>query len=55
MDKNDIRLTFPEMFNETLRKFGKHSAYAFVGEKPKTYESVNNEIQALLLFSKRRT
>jgi long-chain acyl-CoA synthetase len=50
MDKDDIRLTFPEMFNETLRKFGNHNAYAFVGEEPKTYESANKEIQALMAF-----
>ena len=50
MNKDDIRLTFPAMFNETLRKFGKHSAYAFVGEEPKTYESVNKEIQAVIAF-----
>jgi Long-chain acyl-CoA synthetases (AMP-forming) len=53
MDKNEIRLTFPEMFNETLRKFGKHNAYAFVGEEPKNYETVNKEIQALIAFQER--
>jgi len=50
MDKIEIRLTFPAMFNETLRKFGDHNAYAFVGEKPKTYETVNKEIRALIAF-----
>ena len=39
-----IRMTFPAMFNETLRKFGKSNAYAFVGEEPKTYERVKQEI-----------
>jgi long-chain acyl-CoA synthetase len=43
-------LTFPSMFNETLRKFGKRNAYAFVGEQPKTYETVNREIGALIAF-----
>ncbi|HZY26462.1 MAG TPA: AMP-binding protein, partial [Bacteroidales bacterium] len=38
------------LFNETLRKFGKRSAYAFVGEEPKTYESVDREIRALIAF-----
>lgn len=38
------------MFNETLRKFGKHNAYAFVGEDPKSYETVNKEIRALIAF-----
>jgi len=50
MEEKGIRLTFPEMFNETLRKFGKHNAYAFVGEEPKTYETVNKEILALIAF-----
>ena len=44
------RLTFPAMFNETLRKFGKNNAYAFVGEKPVSYERVDNEIKALTAF-----
>jgi long-chain acyl-CoA synthetase len=48
MDKNDIKLTFPGMFGETLRKFSKSNAYAFVGEEPKTYETVNKEINALI-------
>jgi len=54
MDNNDIRLTFPAVFNETLRKFGKHEAYAFVGEEPKTFETVHNEIQALIAFLEKK-
>jgi len=54
MDKNDIWLTFPAMFNETLRKFGKHNAYAFVGEEPKTYETANKEIRALIAFLEKK-
>jgi long-chain acyl-CoA synthetase len=50
MEENNIRLTFPAMFNETLRKFGKSKAYAFVGEDPKTYETVNKEINAVIAF-----
>ncbi|HEX7494450.1 MAG TPA: AMP-binding protein [Bacteroidales bacterium] len=50
MEENRIRLTFPGIFNETLRKFGKHNAYAFVGEEPKTYETVNKEVLALIAF-----
>ena len=41
-------MTFPSMFNETLRKFGKRNAYAFVGEQPKSYETVNKEIISLI-------
>ena len=50
MENTEIRLTFPAMFNETLRKYGKCNAYAFVGEDPKTYESVNREVRALIAF-----
>jgi long-chain acyl-CoA synthetase len=50
MEENTIRLTFPSMFNETLRKFGKCNAYAFVGEEPKSYETVNKEVQAVIAF-----
>ena len=50
MEENSIRMTFPAMFNETLRKFGKRNAYAFVGEEPKSYETVNKEIHALMAF-----
>ncbi|MEI8225972.1 MAG: AMP-binding protein, partial [Bacteroidota bacterium] len=48
MEENSISLTFPAMFNETLKKFGKHNAYAFVGEEPKSYETVSKEIWALI-------
>lgn len=50
MEDNGIRLTFPAMFAETLRKFGKCDAYAFVGEEPKNYETVNKDIRALIAF-----
>jgi long-chain acyl-CoA synthetase len=50
MEENSIRMTFPAMFNETLRKFGKQNAYAFVGEEPKSYERVNKEVLALIAF-----
>lgn len=50
MEENSIRLTFPSLFNETLRKFGKQKAYAFVGEEPKTYDEVNSEINAVIAF-----
>jgi long-chain acyl-CoA synthetase len=50
MEANNIRLTFPAMFNETLRKYPNHNAYAFVGEEPKSYETVNKEVWALIAF-----
>jgi len=50
MEKNNTRLTFPAMFNETLRKFSDQNAYSFVGEEPKSYKTVNKEIFALMAF-----
>ena len=41
------------MFSETLRKFGKRAAYAFVGEEPRTYERVNRDILALIAFQEK--
>jgi long-chain acyl-CoA synthetase len=48
MEKENIRLTFPAMFNETLRKFGKNNVWSFAGEEPKSYETANKDIQALI-------
>lgn len=47
MEANNIRLTFPALFNETVRKYGSHNAYAFVGEKPRTWNDSAREISAL--------
>lgn len=47
MEESHIQLTFPALFYETVRKFGDHNAYAFVGEKPKTYIESAREISAL--------
>ncbi len=50
MEEISTRLTFPAMFNETLRKYGNSNAYAFVGEEPKSYETVNREIKSVIAF-----
>lgn len=50
MEENGTRLTFPAMFNETLRKYGNSNAFAFVGEEPKSYETVNREIKSVIAF-----
>ena len=50
MEENNIRLTFPALFNETVRKYGSHNSYAFVGEKPRTYNESAKEISALTAF-----
>jgi len=48
MEDNHLRLTFPVLFNETVRKYGNQNAYAFVGEKPRTYNESASEIRALI-------
>jgi long-chain acyl-CoA synthetase len=48
IDETRVKLTFPSVFSETLKKFGKKDAYAFVGEEPKSYESAYKDIQALI-------
>ena len=50
MAETKTKLTFPALFQETLRKHGKSNALAFVGETPMTYEMVNGEIMALMAF-----
>ena len=50
MEEPGKKLTFPALFNDTLKKFGERNAYAFVGEEPKSYQAVNLEITALISF-----
>jgi long-chain acyl-CoA synthetase len=50
MKENNIPLTFPALFNETVRKYGSHNSYAFVGETPKTWNESSREISALTAF-----
>ncbi len=47
MRDKSSKLTFPSLFNETLRKHGDCNAYAYVGETPKTYATAAREIRAL--------
>jgi len=44
------KLTFPALFNATLGRSGGSPAYAFAGEKAKTYTEVGEEIKALVAF-----
>ncbi len=47
MSDKSLKLTFPSLFNETLRKHAGCNAYSYVGETPRTYETVAKEIRAL--------
>jgi long-chain acyl-CoA synthetase len=50
MEEHNIQLTFPALFNDSVRKYGSHNSYAFVGEKPKTYNESAREISAVTAF-----
>jgi long-chain acyl-CoA synthetase len=50
MDIYSRKQTLPGLFSDTLRNFSKSDAYAFVGEKPKSWETVNKEVLALIAF-----
>lgn len=48
MTLNTERLTFPAKFRETMKLYGDRGAYAFVGEKPRSYTETGKEIDALI-------
>lgn len=50
MAEDNMRLTFPALFGETLRRFGGKDAFAFAGEKPESYNEVNRDINSLTAF-----
>ena len=47
MEENNIRLTFPAIFSETVRRYGNQNAYAFAGEKPRRWDEADREIKSL--------
>lgn len=47
MEERGTRLTFPALFNETLRTHGKSWAYAFAGEDPISFENAGKQINAV--------
>jgi long-chain acyl-CoA synthetase len=50
MEQENITLTFPAMFNQTLRRCGNSKAYAFAGEEPITWETAHRQIEASTAF-----
>jgi long-chain acyl-CoA synthetase len=50
MNTDNTNYTFPFLFSETLQKFPEHNAYAFVGEKPISYNQAYSDIQAVQAF-----
>jgi long-chain acyl-CoA synthetase len=50
MEQDNIKLTFPAMFDYTLHNHGNCEAYAFAGEEPITWETAHRQINALTAF-----
>jgi long-chain acyl-CoA synthetase len=50
MEEEKIKLTFPALFNDTVRKHGSSLAYSFVGEEPISYAAAAVRIRALSAF-----
>jgi long-chain acyl-CoA synthetase len=50
MEQENMKLTFPAMFSQTLQNHGKSGAYAFAGEEPITWETAHRQIDALTAF-----
>ncbi len=50
MGENNIKLTFPALFDQTVQRSGQSGAYAFAGEEPISYESANRQIKAVTAF-----
>ena len=50
MENNIVHLTFPALFRETVTRFGDRDAYAFAGEKAKSWLESSREIDALSAF-----
>ena len=53
MGENNLKLTFPALFNQTVQRSGQSGAYAFVGEEPISYESASRQIKAVTAFLER--
>ncbi|MEN8224145.1 MAG: AMP-binding protein [Bacteroidota bacterium] len=45
--KNETKLTFPALFNETVKKYAQEDFLSFVDETPLTYQDVSDEINKL--------
>lgn len=50
MEENNLYLTFPSLFDKTVKKYGDYPAYAFAGEKPISYNEARGQINALSSF-----
>jgi long-chain acyl-CoA synthetase len=50
MEPTVTKLTFPELFELTINKYGNCNAFAFVGEEPIDYRTAGKSIKALTAF-----
>ncbi|RLD77826.1 MAG: long-chain fatty acid--CoA ligase, partial [Bacteroidetes bacterium] len=45
--KNELKLTFPALFDESVKNHGQANFLSFVDEKPLTFDEVNSEVEKL--------
>lgn len=50
MEATGYTHTIPFLFSETIKSFGKRNALAFVGEKPISYEGINEKVLSVMAF-----
>ena len=48
--RENKKLTLPAFFAETLGNFGTHNAMALVGEQPRTYHEIHQEIKSVISY-----
>ncbi len=48
--KENIKLTLPNLLQESIQKFGQNNAYSFVGEKALNYQQTGNQIKSLTAY-----
>lgn len=50
MEEEKLKLTFPALFDNTVKRHGNSLAYSFVGEAPISFTAASKKIRALMAF-----
>ena len=46
--QNEIKLTFPALFHDSVKNYGQADFLSFVGETPLTYNQVSEKVDAVM-------
>lgn len=46
--QNEIKLTFPALFHDSVKKYGQDDFLSFIGETPLTYNQVSEKVDAVM-------